>query len=189
MVFGAQGRTEFPPEHAFLAMATTQALQRWEEERVAEVIRKIPGRPLPDVGELNAQIPEDTWEEGINGPRPPWQHVYVVYLLNPVDASIYTVINNTTGMRICYERLSERVKWMRSLRGDKVFPLVKLDKKPMTTKFGVKLRPELTILGWRDLGGEPPAGSAIGSPPTTPAIGQPVEPVTTKEALNDEIGF
>jgi hypothetical protein len=186
-IWSCKDGTEFPPEESFLAMATTQALQRWQEERVVESISKIPGRALPDVKDLNDAIPKGEWEAGINGPRAPWQHVYVVYLLRPVDASIFTVVNNTVGMRICYERLSERVKWMRSLRGEKIFPLVVRDKKPMTTQFGTKLRPELTIIGWRDLGGEPPAGSAIGSLPPTPTIGQPVEPVTTEEALNDEI--
>ena len=152
------------------------------------MIRKVPGQPLPDVDELNAQIPKSEWEDGINGPRKPWQHVYVVYLLNPADASIYTVINNTVGMRICYERLSERVKWMRSLRGDRVFPLVVLDKKPMKTNFGTKLRRELTVVSWRDLSGDGGPQKSIGKPVTKlTSIGKPIEPVTTKEALNDEL--
>jgi hypothetical protein len=187
-VWAAKDGTEFPPETAFVAMATAQALQRWREEAVVEVIRKIPGQPLPDVGALNAEIPKDDWEEGLNGPRPPWQHAFIVYLLNPVDASIFTVINTTTGMRICYDRLTERVKWMRSLRGSKVFPLVRLDKKPMQTQFGTKQRPELTILSWRDF--SPQSAPAIEQQvKQAEQIGRPVTPVSTKEEMNDIIPF
>jgi hypothetical protein len=187
--WSAKDGTEFSPDHQFIAMATAQAIQRWENEQVIEVIRKIPGQSLPSVDVLNSEVPQSEWEDGINGPRAPYQHVHIVYLLDPTDASIFTVINATVGMRMCYERLSERVKWMRSLRGDRIFPVVRLDKKPMTTRFGTKLRPELTVVAWRDLGGSDGGGEPIGKPPATPAIGKPVEPVTTEEALNDKLPF
>jgi hypothetical protein len=176
--------TDYPLGTQLLAMATAEALQHWHEQRVVETIPKVPGRPLPDVDELNAQIPEDEWETGLDGePRKPWQRVFIVYLLDPKDASVFTLINSTVGMHICYDRLKDKVRWMRALRGEKVYPLVKLDNRPMTTAFGTKKRPELTILEWRDVSGPKPAIEQ--QPPQQ--IGKPVAPPTSKEIFNDEI--
>ena len=63
-------------------------------------------QPLPDIDELNAKIPEEEWETGLDGkPRPPWQKQYIVYLVDPTDAGIYTYINGTFGARIAFDRL------------------------------------------------------------------------------------
>jgi hypothetical protein len=164
-------------------------VQRWQDQLPVETIVKLPGVPLPDVDELNAKIPENEWEEGLDGsPRPPWVKQHVVYLLNPHDASLFTFINSTTGAMIAVERLKDKVRWMRALRGEKVMPFIKLDAKPMPTKFGMKQRPEFTILEWRDLGGLQTA--------TTPAIehsvghvGRPIEPVSSEEIFEDEVPF
>jgi hypothetical protein len=80
-------------------------------------IETITELPLPDADALNGAIPEAEWELGIDGkPRPPWQLNYVVYLLNPHDASVFTSINATTGQRIAFERLVDKMKFMRALR-------------------------------------------------------------------------
>jgi hypothetical protein len=53
----------------------------------------------------------------------------------------------------------------------------------MPTKNGVKQRPEFVVVEWRDLG-------TLATAPTVPALeppGKPVEPVSLKEELNDEI--
>ena len=51
----------------------------------------------------------------------------------------------------------------------------------MPTQFGVKQRPEFTILEWRELGGAP---SAV---PVIEQIGEPVKPVSLKEEMNDSV--
>ena len=107
--------------------------------------------------------------------------VDVVYLLDPETATVFTFINNTKGAEIAVERLKHRVKLMRALRGNRVVPVVKLDSKPMPTQFGVKQRPEFTILEWRELGGAP---SAV---PVIEQIGEPVKPVSLKEEMNDSV--
>ena len=79
---------------------------------------------------------------------------------------------------------------MRLLRGQKVSPIVKLESKPMTTKFGQKMRPEFTIADWRDL-----SSGLVENKPTlqlplakdAQQIGKPVKPVTIQEELNDEL--
>ena len=179
-VWGAKDETELPSD--LLALSTALALQRWEDGLPVETIIKRPGEPLPDVDELNKKIPQKKWEKGIDGkPRPPWQKQHVVYLLDPATAAVFTFINSTKGAEIAVERLKHRVKLMRALRGDRVVPVVKLDSKPMSTQFGVKQRPEFTILDWRELGGTPSAMPAIEQ------IGEPVKPVSLNEELNDSI--
>jgi hypothetical protein len=208
----------FPPDAHMLALATATALQRWENQMPVETIIKRPNQAFPNADDLNAAIPLDKWEDGIDGePREPWQLQYIVYLLDPNDASMFTFINSTVGAEIAVERLKNKVKWMRALRGENVVPLVKLDSRPMKTKFGQKMRPEFTVIEWRDLSGGrtlvPPqsplqlkqgdpierherAAEEIEQVPT-PAIrkyveikpGKPVEPVSTAQALDDEISF
>src|SRR5262245_47068500 len=57
-----------------LALATTSVVQLWQTQRPVETIIKQPDKPLPDVDALNAQIPQNEWESGVDGkPRPPWQ--------------------------------------------------------------------------------------------------------------------
>jgi hypothetical protein len=190
--------TAIPPETQLLAIATGEALQRWHDQTVIETIIKRPGQELPDVDELNAEIPRNEWEIGLdNQPRPPWQHVFLAYLINIVDASMYTFINGTIGARIAVERLRDRIQWMRTLRGARVAPIVKPDAKPMKTKYGQKIRPEFTIVDWRQIGdgggsglaNEPARQIEQNKPDPAEQIGQPVKPVTSAEALNDEIPF
>jgi hypothetical protein len=168
-----------------LALGTTQALQHWQDGMPIETIVKQAGQPFPDVQELNAAIPQEEWEVGLdNKPRPPWLLQFVLYLLEPNhDASIYTFINSTIGARVAVEHLENRVRAMRMLRGVRVFPLVKLDARPMNTRYGQKLRPEFTIIEWRELG----ASGATSQ--LTHNIGTPVKPVTAAEELNDKIPF
>jgi hypothetical protein len=177
-----------------LALTTTKAIQRWQlKEAINTVVDTSTG--LPDVDELNAKIPRGEWEPGLDGqPRPPWQLQWVVYLLDPSDASIFTFANSTVGARIAWERLVDRVNWMRALRGAAVFPLITLDSRPMKTQFGTKLRPEFSIADWRDLGstGNPALEStpprAIDAKPAPP-VGKPVKEPATTATLDDEIPF
>lgn len=176
-----------------LALTTVKAIKRWLEpvETIVDT-----GTGLPDVDELNAKIPRTEWDLGLDGhPRPPWEQQYVVYLLNTSDASLFTFANGTIGAMIAWERLVDRINWMRALRGSAVFPLVTLDSRPMKTKVGIiKLRPEFSIADWRDLGttGSP----AIESTPsraieakTAAPVGKLVRAPTTAETLDDDIPF
>ena len=136
-----------------LAMSTAICLQCWKDGQPIDTIIKQPNKPLPDVDALNAKIPESEWEPGLDEkPRPPWQKEFIVYLVNPTDASIYTFINSTMGAQIAFDRLKSKVVLMRQMRGANVVPIVKLDSQAMKTKFGQKIRPEFTILEWRQLG-------------------------------------
>jgi hypothetical protein len=169
-----------------LALTTAKAIQHWQSKEPIETLVDT-GEGLPDIDELNATIPRSDWELGFDGqPRPPWQRQYVVYLLDASDASIFTFGNGTIGARIAWDHLVDRVSWMRALRGVNVFPLVTLDSKTMKTQFGTKLRPEFTIMDWRDLGG---SGNPVLESAPQRAIGKPVRTPSTAEKLDDDIAF
>ncbi len=169
---------------ALLAMGTNDFLQRWEDSRPVE---HIIDAPLPDIDTLNAAIPKKLWRIGLNGePDAPWKHVFLAYLIDPATASAYVFQNSTVGTRIAIERLRDRVMWMQRMKSStSIVPLVKLDVRAMKTRFGVKKRPELTIVDWRDLAA--PTAAVANNP--TPQIGGPVAAPTSKEIFNDEIGI
>ena len=180
--------------HQLLALTTAKANQRWQLKDLVDTVVDT-GTGLPDIDVLNAKIPRAEWEPGLDGqPRPPWQRQYVVYLLDTSDASLFTFANGTIGAKKAWQRLVDRVAWMRALRGAAVFPVVVLESRPMKTQFGAKLRSEFSITDWRDLGG---AGNpALESTPpraiegnTAAPAGKPVEAPTTTQALDDEIPF
>lgn len=185
-------------------VGTTRALQCWKDQYPVNTIIEQPDQPLPDVEELNAKIPQNEWELGLDKkPRPPWQLNYVVYLLNPNTADTYTFLNSTTGARIAVERLDDKFRWMRRMRGLGVVPIVQLDSRPMKTQAGPKIRPEFTILEWREIGGgedkppqlppptnKDPAGAAAKPEEKKKVpIGKPVKPITRQEELDDELPF
>jgi hypothetical protein len=168
------------PPKQLLALATTTVLQLWQGKMPVrdKTIFKRPGQPWPDIDELNAKIPEDDWEIGLDGePRKPWQKQFIVYLLDPVSAAKFTFANGTTGASIAVADLKDAIKWMRAMRGDNVVPLIELANKPMKTKYGQKLRPYFKVAEWRNLGV---------SLNTAPQI---VAPVSTSEELDDKIRF
>jgi hypothetical protein len=191
------------PGTQLLVLASTSIVQCWQDQRPIDTIIKQPGQPLPDVDELNAQIPEDEWEDGIDGkPRPPWQHQEVVYLLDQATAEKYTFASGTTGARIAVDNLRDRIKWMRALRGQSVVPVVELANKPMKTRFGQKLRPEFKVMSWVELGvgltrDVTPQIEHAEQSKTAPQLEdkkgnggiKPVNPVTIEEEITEAIPF
>jgi hypothetical protein len=141
--WSAEGLT--PPE-PLLAIGATRAIQCWLNQKPVRTILEKDG-PLPDIDALNAETSEEDWELGLDGkPRPPCQLSYVVYLLSPVTADVYTFANSTTGARTAWERLTDKFNWMRAMRGTDVMPLVKPDSWPLKTRFGTKRRPEFDMM-------------------------------------------
>lgn len=185
--WSVKGGAAFPLGTQMIALSTAMALQLWKDGVRLDEIVKQPGKPFPDVQELNEAIPESEWGLGIDGkPRAPWSLQYVVYLLDPVTGGVFTFLNSTWGAMKAVTLLREKVRMMRLLRGDKAVPVVSLDNKTFPGKFGPKIRPEFTVLEYRLLG-------APAAPKAVPGTGapmielQPVEEPPLKEILNDEI--
>jgi hypothetical protein len=140
-------RDGLKPPAQLLVVGVDAILQRWQDGK-PQVIRD---KPLPDPDDLNATIPVDEWETGIDGQkRPPWADTAVVYFIDPLTGGFYTFVSSTTGGRIGVDHLKESVTGMRMLRGDRVLPLITLGERPMKTRFGTKSRPHFEVVDWKE---------------------------------------
>jgi hypothetical protein len=172
-----------PPDN-LIALGTTQALQCWQGGKPTDTVMARADKPLPDVSELNSQVPEAEWEAGLDGkPRAPWVLQHVAYFVDPVSMETFTYLNGTFGAKLAVEKLQDCVANMQRLRGGNVLPIVKLESRPMKTRFGTKQRPEFKIVEWRQVGDNGGNIKAIEHQP----VGKPVTPPTVSEELDDAI--
>jgi hypothetical protein len=195
-----------PLPSQMLVISTDTLLIRWHPER-----EEIRDKPLPSAAMLNSAIPRSEWREGLNGePEPPWKLNYEIRMIDPASGKLYTYCNSTFGARLCFERLNEQVFITRTLRGNRVLPLVKLDKRPMPTQRGMQSRPHLEPIDYREppeSGSVPsipqpqaqpqlPPAAAVEAPPAPPAAAaakttldamKPVKPIPIEEVIDDSL--
>jgi hypothetical protein len=177
-------------EEPYWVYATRRRLRRWEDKRPT-FIPPVAGETLQDTADrLNAEIPKVEWPFGLTGQQEaPIKPVYGVRLFRPRDGALFTLEHDTTGQRIAVGEPTQQINVTRALRGE-VFAVVKLHAKPWKTSFGARLRPHYEIVGWRRNGEGKPALTQIEDKFTdknVAAIGEPVEPVTIQEELNDDL--
>ena len=144
-------RDGLPLPKEMLVIGHGTALQKWKDKKS----ENITAHPLPDPDVLNNTIPVSEWEVDLNGkPTPPWKLTYVIYLVELNTGALFTYANHTFGARLTYDQLAEQISITCMLRGACVFPIVRLEKRPMKTQFGMKSRPHLQIIDWRAIGGD-----------------------------------
>jgi hypothetical protein len=170
-------RDGLTPPSPLLVFAIDEALRMWKANQPTIIHDK----PLPDLGQLNASIPQKEWEHGIDGqPRKPWEHIVIVRLINPATGEIYKYEAATVGAHIAFDKLKESVMTTRMLRGTRVMPMVLLSERPMKTNYGMGLRPHFEIVDWKTPGGDAqmvPAKPA--APQLTGPTAAPVQPPPT----------
>jgi hypothetical protein len=166
-----------------LLVKTTRAVRDWRPP--ITTIMQQPGVELPDVDELNAKIPQEEWQLGLDGqPRPPWVKLFIAYLLNIRDAAFYNFANSTIGARLAVTTLEERRAWMSALQGRDVMPLVKLADRPFPTRFGERRAPDFTITGWRQW-----KDGVLRITDSEASNLTEVEPIPLGEMMKDEVVF
>jgi hypothetical protein len=180
-------RDGLPLPGTMLVIGYTTVLRRWKDKR-PEYITEL---PLPNPDELNAAIPLEEWETGLDGkPRKPWAYCYVVYLVDLNTAALFTYAHDTFGAMQAYTNLEERIAVMRILRGEFVFPIVRLERRQWrSAQYGLQQRPHFEPTGdWRSPGGfqtvaPSPApqisGLATVTPPTSATPATPTTPPST----------
>jgi hypothetical protein len=165
-----------------LVLGLTTVLRRWKDNRPEYITE----HPLPDPGELNRAIPIEQWELGLDGkPRPPWTLTYVIYLVELTTGALFTYAHDTFGAMQAYNALEERIAVMRVLRGEYVFPVVRLEKRPWkSATYGMQMRPHLEPTGdWRSPGSfqsvpQSPTPQISGPVTATPPASTPTTPAT-----------
>jgi len=151
-------------------------VRRWKDNWPIDITTY----PLPDVDQLNSQIPIEQWELGRdNKPRPPYALTYVIYFAS-MHGAPFTYANSTYGCMLCYTALDESIMVSRLLRGAHVWPIVHPTHCPMRTSYGETIRPHLEIVDWRELpggsGGLVPQQAAPQLAGPAPAAAAPATP-------------
>ena len=139
---GWRDRDGLPIPDTLLVIGYTTVLRRWQNKKPSYITE----HPLPDPDELNAAIPTEEWENGLDGkPSKPWKSTYVIYVVDiNKTGALYTYEHDTFGAFLCYTNLEEAIAVMRMLRGEHVYPIVHLEKRPWkSAKFGMQMRPHL----------------------------------------------
>jgi hypothetical protein len=181
--------TEVKKDRQLVAVATAAAWVKWQGGKPMEYRLREPGVPMPERGELGDNDTAE-WEIGPDGqPRDAWQSTHFVYLIDPQTAEAFTFSTSSWGGRDCVINLADQIRRMRGTHSDAV-PLVRLGAAPMSTRFGRKSKPTLTVVGWRTTA----ASAVIGQPerqlPPAGAIATR-EPVAAKpvDDMDDDIPF
>jgi hypothetical protein len=177
-----------------IGLGTREAVQKFFRVDGKWQVETIMDQPLPNPDDLNAAIPRDQWEMGMNGPREPWAKYYAAYLLDPKSAELYTFSNQTIGAEIAVGKLKSRMQMKGLLSGGySVYPIINLTTAPMKTSYGQKTRPEFEIIGWETFGAPSIPAAPVAqiehqaAPPTTEPTPAP-EPVrTTKRGVQKNV--
>ena len=168
---GWTDRDGLPIPETMLVIGYTTVLRRWKDSRPEYITE----HPLSDPDVLNAAIPIAEWETGLDGkPRRPWTLTYVVYLVDLQTAALFTYAHDTYGASQAYNQLEEQIDVMRMLRGEHVFPIVHLEKRPWKSQtYGMQMRPHFQVIDWRASGGSLGGTPAV-SPSPTPQLTGPL---------------
>jgi hypothetical protein len=135
----------------YVVRGYTESVVRFENGTVVETISE---KPLPNVDDLNAAIPEKFWSLGPDGnARPPWQRQFAIYLLDMASGYELTFPARSGGAIVAAERLKSAVENKRRFVGEPLWPIVEPESAPYSRRFN-KSRPDLKIVGWVNQNGE-----------------------------------
>jgi hypothetical protein len=178
-------RDGLPLPETMLVIGYITVLRRWKNKRPEYITE----HPLPDPDVLNAAIPISEWEIGLDGkPTRPWKLTYVIYLVDLKTGALFTYAHDTYGAMQAYNALEEQIAVMRMLRGEHVFPIVHLEKRPWKSQtYGMQMRPHFQVVDWRASGGTPvispaPTPQLTGPAAVTPPTSTPTTSATPPSA-------
>jgi hypothetical protein len=188
---------ELAPNRELIAVDITRLVQKWKDRLPVETIILEPGQRFPDVKKMNEETPQSEWEKGLDGQlRGPYQKQQILYLLDPVTLDRFCWPTSTVGGDKALRELVDKTKWMRTLCGGQVYPVITLSDTFMPTQYGGRQRPHFIVPRWVSLGsGKPalvaPPSETVAEPPKAePLPGmQTVEHPSLSEQMGDEVPF
>jgi hypothetical protein len=148
-----QGNT-MPAGLELVAVNVGRIVQKWStDNRPLDRITLAPGQKFLDIGKLNKEAPQNEWREGPDGKlQGPWQAQHVLYLANMSTLDRFSFPTSTTGGHRAVTELVDKINWMRRFRGARVYPVVRLSKCFMPTRYGGRQRPHFEIAKWITFG-------------------------------------
>lgn len=164
-----------------VAVDVATAWLKWWDARPAEHRITRPGERHPDRDELG-DLDEMQWQDGLNGePADPWRDTRYLYLIDPLTAEEITFVTDSAGGRRAVSDLRRQIANMRRAH-PAALPVVKLEAGSMSTRFGVKPKPDFRVIDWKRH--EPAANEATASARPTIA-----PPTGRRDDMDDEIPF
>ena len=141
------GKSEKPaPEDFRLAVIdVVSAWVRWEDGKPAEQIEQTPDKVV--TRDMLGHDNEDEWEDGINGPRDPWQDTRYLYLIDPKTAISYTFVTTTIGGKGAIRTLAAQIERVQRVQPG-ALPFIQLRFADMKTQWGSKAKPFFEVVGW-----------------------------------------
>jgi hypothetical protein len=186
-----------PEDLELILLSIKRYMQYWLPSRqldYAKCFEVVPGKPWPDLDEYNNREPKEMWHLDLNKKLVgPYTRVNYVYLVNAKTLADYTWPSATKGSFAAIEEICKLTERWRMVRGENVYPRIKLRSRMMDFKqFGKRLWPVLEPQEFIKFGSQrqPPALEAPSKPAaiSAPNLETVPEP-TLREELNDDIPF
>src|SRR5262249_9083025 len=110
---GGGGPAGLPLPHPTTGSGVSTLPLRWSDKKPEYITE----HPLPDPKQLNAAIPIEEWEIGLDGnPAPPWKLTYVIYMVDAgKTGGLFTYAHDTYGAMLCFNSLEEAIGVVRLL--------------------------------------------------------------------------
>ena len=177
------------------AIGVVNVVNKWGEDNLPlETQILAVGERFPDFEKLNNKCPRNEWRVAFGKEVGPWSGQHCLYLIDEnLNRYTWPSPTATIGSAIAVRELVDQIKLVRRFRqSENIYPVVELSHVDFKTGYGLRQRPHLAIQQWVTLGSD--RAGALPSPDTpklsgsgVPADARPIEPITAREALNDEI--
>jgi hypothetical protein len=146
-------KAPLPPNRQYLVIEVREGWRRLEAAMKPEWLMREPGELQPE----QPYVPEPEYVCDLNGNKVnPWRYLKWLYLVEAETGVISTFEIGSVGGMMSVAELGQQIAGMRQLKGAEAIPIIELDVQPFKTKFGMKKRPALNIVGWKVANTEAP---------------------------------
>jgi hypothetical protein len=141
------GKTEPADGREFAVMGVMTLWTKWVANQAEHRITE-PGHYHPERDELG-DLDQTKWELGLDGrPKDPWQDTRHLFLVDPETGQEATFITPSAGGRKAVGDLASQIRNVR--RGNPgAIAVIRLESTTWKTRFGIKPRPSLKVIGWK----------------------------------------
>jgi hypothetical protein len=139
-------KTELPAGKRFAVYDSAEGWRRLEAGAKPEWVMRKRGQDTPP----QPYVPESEYVTDLSGNKVnPWRYVRYLKMVDMDTGVISTFETDSTGGAMSIDELSSQVAGMCRLRRGTCVPVVELKVIPFKTRFGMRRRPEFSIVGWK----------------------------------------
>jgi hypothetical protein len=180
----------------FYLIGLIKMMQKFVGKKLITSFVVPPHDPLPDLDKMNAEAPQEEWGVSpFNGkPQGPWSYILALKLRDFDTLDRYVFITNSTGGGIAVGDLTDKIKWVRGLKGQNTTAVV-ICEPGVRFKSGYNpqgvLRPSFRIVKYARLIGEENNPALLSAPETVtvePASMETRPSMTAAEQLDTFAG-